>query len=143
MGRLKKLLRNNLFPDYMRYSEKAQLKVLRGRIFHLLPYDPAKQQVILVTSSSLSKAELGRQCEKLSEYINKDLAGLAMNGYQLIPVGSINESDDLFKFAQKADSCLIYEQQERSSYPLIERQLGQIKDLGLPVLGFVYLYQPC
>ena len=137
--KLERLVKKHWFPEYLDLDPDAQLSILRERIRTLLPPSPdGRPHVILVTSSVLSPDELLDQCRKLDETMaNPDQAPAA---WRFVAAESVNRSAVLIPLAAEADGCLIFEQQERSLYPQIDRQLVQLRDLGIRILGFVYLY---
>ena len=138
-SRLERIVKKHWFPEYMGLDPAGQLDILRERIRGLLPPSPdGRPHVILVTSSALSPDELLTYCRKLEEsFSGPDQAEAT---WRFIAAESVNRSAALIPLAAQADGCLIFEQQERSLYPQIDRQLVQLKDLGLCILGFVYLY---
>ena len=153
--RLERIVKKHWFPEYMDLDPAGQLSILRERIKSLLPPSPdGRQRLILVTSSVLSPDELNDQCQKLAEAMaSPDQAQAtcpdqaqaacpdqAQATWRFVAAESVNQSATLIPLAAQADGCLIFEQQERSLYPQIDRQLVQLKDLGIRILGFVYLY---
>ena len=160
LNRLERIAKKHWLPESMGLDPDEQLSILRERIRSLLPPEAGKSRVILVTSSALSQTELQAQCRKLEESFRSADPGQS-GGQPAIPsdsyspdqpgdqekpswrftaVESVNQSAAMIPLAPQADGCLIYEQQERSLYPQIDRQLVQLKDLGIRILGFVYLY---
>lgn len=137
--RLERIVKKHWFPEYLDLDPAGQLSILRERIKSLLPPSPdGRQRLILVTSSVLSPDELNDQCQKLAEAMASP--DQAQATWRFVAAESVNQSATLIPLAAQADGCLIFEQQERSLYPQIDRQLVQLKDLGIRILGFVYLY---